>query len=196
MSIHGGFTATSTNGLWSRIIVPCEIILHDKSWKPVPIFDLSKYPHKALWDTGATQSVISVDLANQLDLTPIGYGYNITGSGKEMVPIYMIDFQSLGFSLGGMQVSALPGINGQGFDMLVGMDIISQGDFLVSNANGVTKVSFRTPSIDDGVAFNHPNMLPTKSQPVRNGQKIGRNEPCPCGSGLKYKNCYLKSLCK
>ncbi len=24
---------------------------------------------------------------------------------------------------------------------------------------------------------------------VRNGRKIGRNEACPCGSGLKYKNC-------
>lgn len=26
-------------------------------------------------------------------------------------------------------------------------------------------------------------------QPVRRGKKIGRNEPCPCGSGLKYKKC-------
>ncbi|WP_410061274.1 SEC-C metal-binding domain-containing protein [Alistipes putredinis] len=24
---------------------------------------------------------------------------------------------------------------------------------------------------------------------VRSGDKIGRNEPCPCGSGLKYKRC-------
>ena len=24
---------------------------------------------------------------------------------------------------------------------------------------------------------------------VREGRKIGRNEPCPCGSGKKYKNC-------
>ncbi|MCI9232306.1 MAG: hypothetical protein HFH96_14595, partial [Lachnospiraceae bacterium] len=24
---------------------------------------------------------------------------------------------------------------------------------------------------------------------VRQGRKIGRNEPCPCGSGRKYKNC-------
>lgn len=24
---------------------------------------------------------------------------------------------------------------------------------------------------------------------VRSGDKIGRNEPCPCGSGLKYKKC-------
>ncbi|HZF26008.1 MAG TPA: preprotein translocase subunit SecA [Steroidobacteraceae bacterium] len=25
---------------------------------------------------------------------------------------------------------------------------------------------------------------------VRGGRKIGRNEPCPCGSGKKYKNCH------
>ncbi|MGH8126806.1 MAG: preprotein translocase subunit SecA [Gammaproteobacteria bacterium] len=25
---------------------------------------------------------------------------------------------------------------------------------------------------------------------VRSGRKVGRNEPCPCGSGLKYKNCH------
>jgi hypothetical protein len=24
--------------------------------------------------------------------------------------------------------------------------------------------------------------------------KVGRNEPCPCGSGLKYKNCHLESV--
>lgn len=32
-----------------------------------------------------------------------------------------------------------------------------------------------------------------KSQPlVRRGQKIGRNDPCPCGSGKKYKQCHGK----
>jgi preprotein translocase subunit SecA len=30
-----------------------------------------------------------------------------------------------------------------------------------------------------------------KKRPVRNVQKIGRNDPCPCGSGKKYKNCCL-----
>ena len=30
-----------------------------------------------------------------------------------------------------------------------------------------------------------------KPQPfVRSGQKIGRNDPCPCGSGKKYKHCH------
>lgn len=28
-----------------------------------------------------------------------------------------------------------------------------------------------------------------KKQPVRNENKVGRNDPCPCGSGKKYKNC-------
>jgi len=25
---------------------------------------------------------------------------------------------------------------------------------------------------------------------VRGGEKIGRNDPCPCGSGRKYKQCH------
>jgi preprotein translocase subunit SecA len=29
----------------------------------------------------------------------------------------------------------------------------------------------------------------TEKKPIRVGKKIGRNEPCPCGSGKKYKNC-------
>ena len=29
-----------------------------------------------------------------------------------------------------------------------------------------------------------------KKQPVRAGKKIGRNDPCPCGSGKKYKQCH------
>lgn len=30
---------------------------------------------------------------------------------------------------------------------------------------------------------------PAKKQPIRRTEKVGRNEPCPCGSGKKYKNC-------
>ena len=28
---------------------------------------------------------------------------------------------------------------------------------------------------------------------VRDYKKVGRNDPCPCGSGKKYKNCCLNS---
>jgi preprotein translocase subunit SecA len=30
----------------------------------------------------------------------------------------------------------------------------------------------------------------TSAQPARAGQKVGRNDPCPCGSGKKYKKCH------
>ena len=29
----------------------------------------------------------------------------------------------------------------------------------------------------------------TKRKPVKAGEKVGRNDPCPCGSGRKYKHC-------
>lgn len=29
----------------------------------------------------------------------------------------------------------------------------------------------------------------SKTRPVRSGPKVGRNDPCPCGSGKKYKQC-------
>lgn len=31
---------------------------------------------------------------------------------------------------------------------------------------------------------------PGKPQPVSVGEKVGRNDPCPCGSGKKFKNCH------
>lgn len=32
---------------------------------------------------------------------------------------------------------------------------------------------------------------PTPKQLRRNPARVGRNEPCPCGSGKKFKNCHL-----
>ena len=34
------------------------------------------------------------------------------------------------------------------------------------------------------------NEAVSKAQPVRSGPKVGRNDPCPCGSGKKYKHCH------
>jgi len=33
-----------------------------------------------------------------------------------------------------------------------------------------------------------------KRKPVRTGEKVGRNDPCPCGSGKKYKKCCGKNV--
>ena len=37
-----------------------------------------------------------------------------------------------------------------------------------------------------------PTQPQAKPEPVRVGEKIGRNDPCPCGSGKKYKTCHGK----
>jgi uncharacterized protein len=53
------------------------------------------------------------------------------------------------------------------------------------------------------IAVEAPEMIPlcvfairdfwrermSQSSPIRNPPKVGRNEPCPCGSGRKYKRC-------
>ncbi len=32
-----------------------------------------------------------------------------------------------------------------------------------------------------------------KPEPIRNrDERVGRNDPCPCGSGKKFKNCHMR----
>ena len=38
--------------------------------------------------------------------------------------------------------------------------------------------------------YNDPSDI--KQEPIKAEPKIGRNEPCPCGSGKKFKNCHGK----
>ena len=35
-----------------------------------------------------------------------------------------------------------------------------------------------------------PAQMPQQQRPVRTAPKVGRNQPCPCGSGKKFKNCH------
>ncbi|MGE5430620.1 MAG: preprotein translocase subunit SecA [Syntrophomonadaceae bacterium] len=41
-------------------------------------------------------------------------------------------------------------------------------------------------------ASQNPGQEGQRLQPVQVEDKVGRNEPCPCGSGKKYKNCHGK----
>jgi preprotein translocase subunit SecA len=46
----------------------------------------------------------------------------------------------------------------------------------------------------DDIQTNSGNEAPKKIETIRNaGSKVGRNDPCPCGSGKKYKNCHMKA---
>ncbi|MFP1682459.1 preprotein translocase subunit SecA [Alloalcanivorax sp. C16-1] len=48
------------------------------------------------------------------------------------------------------------------------------------------------PSADGAAPAAAPEGEDTPRTVVREGRKIGRNEPCPCGSGKKYKHCHGK----
>ncbi|MCU7856539.1 MAG: SEC-C domain-containing protein [Candidatus Thiodiazotropha sp. (ex Lucinoma borealis)] len=51
--------------------------------------------------------------------------------------------------------------------------------------------TFEGLSGEDAPASDQADQEPEQHQPfVRDGRKIGRNEPCPCGSGKKYKQCH------
>ena len=36
---------------------------------------------------------------------------------------------------------------------------------------------------------DEPSPGAAKRKPVKVGKKVGRNDPCPCGSGKKFKKC-------
>jgi preprotein translocase subunit SecA len=42
---------------------------------------------------------------------------------------------------------------------------------------------------EDGEGEEGEGAPPPKIMPIRRGPKVGRNDPCPCGSGKKYKKC-------
>jgi preprotein translocase subunit SecA len=43
--------------------------------------------------------------------------------------------------------------------------------------------------VAEPVEASHGNV---EKKPVVKGQKVGRNDPCPCGSGKKYKKCCMQ----
>lgn len=59
----------------------------------------------------------------------------------------------------------------------------------------LSKLSTRKEDMDAPPTENdYYDPTPVKQQPISVGPKIGRNDPCPCGSGKKYKACHGKDL--
>lgn len=103
-------------------------------------------PVKAQWDTGATGTCISKELASKLKLIPTGLVNVHTPSGIGTMNKYMINLV-LNNEVRFVNLSVMDSeIGKQGIDVLIGMDIISNGDFAVSNYDGKTYFSFRLPS--------------------------------------------------
>ena len=137
--------------------------------------------NNAIWDTGASGSSININIADQIGLKPISYTYIQTANGICNVPIFIINviFNDT------LQINDLrvTGANLVDTDMLLGMDIIMQGQFTISNVNHTT-ISFITPSDSE---VDYVELVNQKNKKLL--KNLGRNAMCPCGSGKKVKDC-------
>ena len=52
-----------------------------------------------------------------------------------------------------------------------------------------TRETYEGENAQREAARNVNRPAKTVTQPIKSGPKVGRNDPCPCGSGKKYKNC-------
>ena len=74
------------------------------------------------------------------------------------------------------------------------MDIASEEMTAEQESAIQTLAEAKAASVENIVgAEQMPIVRFTKPRPVVKDHKIGRNDPCPCGSGLKYKKCCLNS---
>lgn len=101
----------------------------------------------AQWDTGASGSCISQRAVQTLRPVRTGFRTVLTPTGSSIRGMYLIDLLLPNEVL----VPDVPvvdtEIGDQGIDVLIGMDIISMGDFAVSNYGGNLVFTFRVPSI-------------------------------------------------
>lgn len=129
------FTTTAIGGLLNVLKNQCGISqafdpAAGRSLPPITQFD-------AIWDTGATNSVITQAVIDACGLVPVGMAqvHGVHGPSIEevfLVNIYLLNnvaFSSIRVTRGGFL----------GADILIGMDIINQGDFAVTNKGGITK---------------------------------------------------------
>jgi hypothetical protein len=99
---------------------------------------------KALIDTGATGSCVSKDFAEGSRLVFVSMATVFTAQGRGFVPVYNIDI-ALPNSVMFSNIEATEFSGGQGFDVIIGMDILCKGDMAITNANEETVFSFRIP---------------------------------------------------
>jgi len=77
-------------------------------------------------------------------------------------------------------------------DLLDTIDNETLKTLSVVSINEQTTTADMTPDEPQEVQYQHSSTDEDQPKPEKK-EKIGRNEPCPCGSGKKYKQCHGKS---
>lgn len=152
-----------------------------------------KIKTNAIWDTGATNCCITQNVATAIKCPEITKAIVNGVHGEQEVPVYFVKItlnnKSISLNVKVTQCSELSKDGGIG--MLIGMDIITLGDFSVSNHNGETFMTFRKPSIETTDYVEEIN-LANKYQKIYLVKKRKGIEKCPCGSNKLFKNCHGK----
>lgn len=135
------FTLTSPN-IEKVLLTTCGIcfpFLPQKTMQTPPIRWVN-----GLWDTGATNSVINESIAKELGLKPIGIAKVHHANGESIVNKYLVNI----VLPNKMMLPMITVTEGKlsGTDVLLGMDIISLGDFSISHKDSGTTFSFQIPS--------------------------------------------------
>jgi predicted aspartyl protease len=167
-----------------------EIIITDFAIQTPPADGSNQITVNALWDTGATNSVITESTAKSLNLKPISSGEMATANGMATCSGYLVNlFLPHRVAVIGTKVLSCKDTNNS-FGAIIGMDIITSGDFSISNLDKKTVVSFIYPSIKTIDYVHEANLAQSAG--------IGRNDPCYCGRkgvdgrAVKFKNCHGK----
>lgn len=109
------------------------------------IHQVRAYKTHAIWDTGASGCCITSKVVQDLGLEPYAKMNVLTAAGEIMQNAYLVCFHlpnNLSVNLRVTEVASLP----NKFEALIGMSVISHGDFTISNFEGRTCLSFRMPS--------------------------------------------------
>lgn len=135
-------TITANGGLLRELRSKCHVSIafNPHTTTPHPVM----YEFEAIWDTGATGSVITQQVVDTCGLAPISLAQVHGVGGMHMSESYLVNMMlpnKAGFF--GVRVT-----RGEltGVDVLIGMDIITRGDFVLTNMCGITVFTFRFPS--------------------------------------------------
>lgn len=109
-----------------------------------PKQDIDSTKCLAIWDSGATSSIITRKVIETLDLKPVGMCQVVGIHGSEYEYTYYVNLMVPGE----MKFHTIEVTEGDldDVDVLIGMDVISQGDLAISNGNSETVFSFRSPA--------------------------------------------------
>ena len=102
------------------------------------------HTERAMWDTGADTTIISSRIVNELKLQPYKQGGIAGIGGATGSNVYLVHvLVPTGDFVTSVEVMES---DFEDIDVLIGMDVIIFGDFLITNKDGKTIFQFRTPS--------------------------------------------------